>query len=147
MANAQGSKVIVLVTDGEETCDGNPLAEIQRLVEADKRIRVNIVGFAVNDEAIKKMFTEWAQAGRGFYFDATNALELSDAIDKALQVPYRVYTADGTLVTSGIVNGGKIEVPTGEYTVVVETDEELRFEKVLVVGGKAIQLEVRERPQ
>ena len=28
-----------------------------------------------------------------------------------------------------------------------ETDEELRFEKVLVVGGKAIQLEVRERPQ
>ncbi|MFN8446710.1 MAG: VWA domain-containing protein [Caldilineaceae bacterium] len=143
MAQAQGAKVIVLVTDGEETCGGNPAAEIQKLVDSGQNIRINIVGFAVNDEATKKMFMEWAQLGKGFYFNATNALELSDAIDKALQVPFRVYTADGKLVTSGIVNGGKIEVPTGQYTVVVETEKEQRFEDVLVVGGQAVQLEVK----
>src|SRR5215210_1018876 len=44
-----GPKIVVLVTDGEETCGGNPQRAIRELVNQGIDVRVNIVGFAVDD--------------------------------------------------------------------------------------------------
>ena len=76
---APGPKIVVFVTDGEETCGGDSAAAIQALVDSGIDVRVNIVGFALDDEALKAQFEEWARIGNGRYIDAGNQAELTAA--------------------------------------------------------------------
>ncbi|NJN52741.1 MAG: VWA domain-containing protein, partial [Gammaproteobacteria bacterium] len=73
LAGNTGPALVVLVTDGEETCDGDPQAAIEDLRAAGLDVRVNIVGFAIDEIGLKETFQSWAQAGNGAYFDAQNA--------------------------------------------------------------------------
>jgi len=45
LAKAKGPKTVVLVTDGEETCDGDPGTVIQSLIDKGFDFRLNIIGF------------------------------------------------------------------------------------------------------
>lgn len=144
LAGVSGPKIVVLVTDGEETCDGDPAAAIQSLKDQGVDVQVNIVGFALDDDALRDQFREWAAIGDGTYFDATNSDELDDAIAKAVRAPYRVLDADGNQIAAGTVDGDPVELPPGTYTVVVLTDPEQRFEAVVVEPGKALELTLEE---
>lgn len=101
LAGASGQKVVVLVTDGEETCDGDAAAEIAHLRAQGIDVRVNIVGFAIDDPTLQATFEEWAQLGGGAYFNATNARELDAAVNQALAAPFRVLDAAGAEVARG----------------------------------------------
>lgn len=134
LAEATGQKLVVLVTDGEETCDGDPAAEIARLRAAGTDVRLNIVGFAINDEALKAQFGEWAELGGGSYIDAANEKALNAAMSEAFRVPFRVIDGDGKDIASGIVNGDWISLPDGEYSVEVLSEPTTRHEQVIVLG-------------
>lgn len=60
---ARGERLVILLTDGEETCGGDPAAAIGKLKEAGVNVRVNIVGFAIDDERLAATFRHWADAG------------------------------------------------------------------------------------
>ncbi|MFN8440113.1 MAG: VWA domain-containing protein [Caldilineaceae bacterium] len=122
LAGASGQKVVILVTDGEETCGGDPEREIQVLRAAGIDVRINIVGFDVDDAALKATFQRWASEGGGSYFNASNAAELDSAVTAALRAPFRVLDANGTEVATGVVNGDAVSLPAGTYTVEVESE-------------------------
>ncbi len=84
---------VVLVTDGQETCDGDPAAVIESLADKGVEVTVNIVGFAIDDEALERQFAEWAELGDGRYFSAADEEGLKRALQDALQVPYTVFDA------------------------------------------------------
>jgi hypothetical protein len=142
LAGVDGPKIVVLVTDGEETCGGNPAAAIQSLIDRGIDVQVNIVGFALDDDALRAQFRDWARIGNGSYFDATNAAELDQAIGTAVQAPFRVLDGNGTIVASGTVGGDPVELPAGIYTVVVLTDPEQRYENVVIEPGGAQELQL-----
>jgi hypothetical protein len=142
LAGVDGPKIVVLVTDGEETCGGDPAAAIQGLIDQGIDVQVNIVGFALDDEQLKETFRSWARIGNGSYFDATNAAELDEAIAKAASAPFRVYDQDGKVVASGTVDGSPVRLPAGTYTVVVLTDPETRFKKVEITGGERTKVTI-----
>ncbi|MCX6044334.1 MAG: VWA domain-containing protein [Chloroflexi bacterium] len=146
LAGANGQKVVILVTDGEETCGGDPAAEIKSLRAQGIDVRINIVGFDVDDAALKATFAQWAELGGGFYFNASNAKELDAAVANALRAPFRVLDANGALIASGIVNGDPINLPAGVYTVEVLTEPVRRFEQVKIEGGQPAQLTVNSTP-
>jgi hypothetical protein len=80
---------IVLVTDGLESCKGNPTGEVATLLANLKlSFGVNVVGLGVKadeDAALKAI----ADAGKGKYYDADDAAALADsivAIAKELEV-------------------------------------------------------------
>jgi hypothetical protein len=141
LAGVDGPKVVVLVTDGEETCGGDPAA-IRTLREAGIDIRVNIVGFAVDDAALEAQFAEWARIGGGVYVNAATAEDLGPAIVTALAPPYRVLAADGAEVATGTVGGEPVEVPAGTYTVEVLSEPIQTFEAVVVASGQETTLTV-----
>ena len=120
LAAAEGRRLVILLTDGEETCDGDPAAAIQALSEAGFDVTVNIVGFAIDDENLKRDFAEWAELGGGSYLDAGEAEALGDALEKSLSVPFVVIDADGDEVARGQVDGDPVEVPAGRYSVRVD---------------------------
>lgn len=111
-----GPMLVVLVTDGEETCGGDPKAAIQALRSAGLDVRVNIVGFAVDEVVLKETFRDWARAGNGGYFDAQSGDELRKAVRATLQSTYQVVAGDDVVAT-GTVNGDALEVPSGTYHV------------------------------
>ena len=74
-------RVIVLVSDGKETCQGDPVLAARAL--AAKGITVHTVGFIV-DTAARGQLQAIARATGGTYFDAPVGPELPDTLKQAL---------------------------------------------------------------
>jgi len=140
LQGATGQKIIILVTDGEETCEGAPQAAIEKLKLEGFDVRVNIVGFAIEDEALKATFSRWAELGGGLYFNATSGEELGLAMRQALETKFQVFDAAGEVVASGITNGEPVSVAAGTYTVRVLTTPPLVFEDVRLRGDDTVEL-------
>jgi Mg-chelatase subunit ChlD len=143
LAASPGAKRIVLVTDGEETCGGDPQNEITRLRAAGIDLRLNIVGFDVGDAAVRSQFEDWATAGGGRYFDAAGAADLETALQDAVQTPFRVIDAAGTLVAQGTVGGPALSIPAGSYRVQVEAQPEIVFDNVEIRSEETTALVLR----
>jgi hypothetical protein len=117
LAGVKGERLVVLLTDGEETCGGDPAATIASLKKAGITVRVNIVGFAIDDEKLAGTFRLWADLGSGSYFDAKDAAGLSRALTQSLRSSFEVLNAQGRVVASGITGGTPLSLLPGSYTV------------------------------
>lgn len=69
--------VIYVVSDGIETCDGDPVAAAAALAESDIQAEVNIIGFDVDNEG-QKQLEEVAKAGNGQYKSVYSESELNE---------------------------------------------------------------------
>jgi hypothetical protein len=137
MAGVTGPQLVVLITDGEETCDGDPPTEIAALRAMGIDVRVNIVGFAVDDPALAQTFSDWAELGGGRYFDAADASSLGEALTQAVQRRFSVENSRGTEVATGTVGDPAIELPAGTYTVRVDGGS---TQRVAVTPGDTVTL-------
>ena len=117
LSAAKGERLVVLLTDGEETCDGDPAAEIEKLQEAGAGARVNIVGFAIDEPKLAVTFRQWASAGNGAFFEANDAAGLNNALTQAMRPGFEVLDAKGAVVAEGIVGGDAVSVMPGNYSV------------------------------
>ena len=118
--NTPGEKMIILVTDGKEECRGSPSTVVQDLIAKGFKLRLNIVGFALADQATKDEMAKIAEITNGKFFDARDAKGLQKAIEEALAVPYDVMDDSGSKIASGVTGAGTISLPTGSYTVVIQ---------------------------
>ena len=139
LKGVKGPMLVVLVTDGEETCGGDPKAAIQSLRSAGLDVRVNIVGFAVDEVVLKDTFREWARVGNGAYFDAQDGEQLRKAMRATLRPTYQVLAAS-KVVATGTVNGDPIEIPFGNYTVRILGTAARDIGDVAVEGGELREL-------
>jgi hypothetical protein len=120
LADATPPRVVVLVTDGEETCEGDPEAAIAEMRASGLDARVNIVGFAIDDAALAETFTGWAETGGGTYFDASGAEALKRSIADALRPRFditRTYLDGRTEVVGNVALGEQLTVPAGTLTI------------------------------
>jgi hypothetical protein len=124
LAGASGPRLVVLVTDGEETCDGDPAAAIRELAAGGVEVRVNIVGFAIDELMLKEEFEGWARLGGGRYFDATDGEGLRQAVRGAIRETFEA-VSNGEVVAGGTVGGDAVELPVGEYRVRTSSGKDL----------------------
>ena len=117
LKGVSGEKLIVLITDGEETCGGDPTAAIANLRKAGLTTRVSIVGFALEDATLAATFKRWSDAGGGAFFDAKDAAGLDKSLTEALRPGFEVVNASGQVLASGIVGGDAVTVPAGNQSV------------------------------
>lgn len=118
LAAASGRRVVVLITDGEETCGGDPAAAIRELRQAGIEVEVSIVGFAIDQLALKEQFRSWAKLGGGLYLDAADGEALQKAVRGAVATSFDVVQG-GKVITTGAVGGPAIDLPAGGYAVQV----------------------------
>ena len=76
---------IILVTDGIETCGGNPVAEARKLKRANIKVTTDVVGFDVAKPAEARRLRAIAEASGGEYSDARTADALDDFFEAALE--------------------------------------------------------------
>jgi hypothetical protein len=75
---------ILVVTDGEETCGGDPCAVANSLRQGAAAVTTHVVGFALNEEQAR-LVSCIAEQGGGLNLRAANARELSNAIFSVLE--------------------------------------------------------------
>lgn len=71
---------VVVISDGVETCDTNPVAVAKELDESTEKITVHVIGFAV-DSGESGELRKIAEAGGGTYATAPTIEELKVAMD------------------------------------------------------------------
>ncbi|MEY8749232.1 vWA domain-containing protein [Alkalicoccobacillus gibsonii] len=76
-----GENIIYIVSDGEETCGGNPVEATMSLQDSGVSAVVHIIGFDVND-AERQALEAIADAGEGEYFRADNAEMLDETFSQ-----------------------------------------------------------------
>ncbi len=76
--------VIILVSDGEETCGGDPVAEAKNLLAQGFKVTIHTIGFRV-DEKAKAQLTAISSATGGMYFDASDAATLTQNLQQVTQ--------------------------------------------------------------
>lgn len=75
---------IVLITDGLETCGGDPAAAAERLHGLKRAISTSVIGFALTGEE-QETLASIAERGGGQLLGAGNATELSSALFSILE--------------------------------------------------------------
>ena len=96
LRHADGRKVVVLVTDGAESCGGDVRAAVERLTAAGMDVDVRIIGFALPDYAIATF------AGLGTFENTTSAAELAAALGRAVELaPATLHPVEVRLTRDG----------------------------------------------
>ncbi len=87
-AGVEGPKSVVLVSDGIETCDGDPCAAAEALANAGVGVRVHVVGLDLNPSE-RAQIECIAERGNGRYFDAGSVEDFAEAIQEAVEETQR----------------------------------------------------------
>lgn len=74
-------RTIILVSDGEETCGGDPAAAARSLLAQGFKLKVHTIGFDV-DAAARAQLEAISTATGGEYHDARNAAALSESLTR-----------------------------------------------------------------
>jgi hypothetical protein len=83
-----GSKIIILISDGRDTCGGDPCKFISLLPRYGIKLKVDVVGLSLHDKGAQAELHCVAESSGGKYFDANNIGELiqsvTHSVDKAI---------------------------------------------------------------
>ncbi len=143
LAGVEGDVLIVLVSDGDETCGGDPVATAATLRAANPRLRISVIGFDIEQEEWRQRLEGIAASGGGTYFDASNAAQLADALEQTIALTYRIVDSQGIEVYEGRV-GSAVQLPPGTYRVEIGGDTELVIKTAVVESNTTTFVELRE---
>jgi len=145
LAGIGGSQLILLVSDGMETCDGDPVAAARGLIRAGYDLRIHVVGFDVRENLpARDQLLEIARSTGGLYFDAESSEELRQALSIVAPFSYTVYDGEGNEVFAGRIGEAGPDLPTGVYTVVIDTTPPTTLSGVLVEERQTTRITVEQ---
>lgn len=100
LALLEGTKTVVLVSDGKETCEGDPCVVAQNLADANVDLVIHTVGLGV-DSQTRQQLQCIARVARGSYYDASSAAELSNSMQQAAVTKKKVVKVIKVKSTTG----------------------------------------------
>jgi|GEM_PF-3558606 hypothetical protein len=157
---AGGSTTVVLISDGEESCGGDPCSVVRELVANGIEVRVNTIGVAA-DANTRAQLQCIAEVSGGAYFDVNDADELKVVMLQAAappvpdpgvvqvvnpdgsiaeQISFEVMAADGTSLGTQLGTG---EFSPGDYTARVNISPPLEV-PITVISGETTTIELPE---
>ncbi|NUS74504.1 MAG: VWA domain-containing protein [Corynebacteriales bacterium] len=132
--NTDGRKTILLVSDGEETCGGDPVAAAKQLADSGIDLCIDVIGFRV-DAATRDQLTNIAGAACGTYYDAQDGAALNSRLQRASVRALRPYTAVGTPITGSTDGLNPPTLKPGTYTDTISPGEQSRWYAVDLPKG------------
>jgi Mg-chelatase subunit ChlD len=113
----QSERVLVLVTDGIESCGGDPVAAARTLREQD--VMIHVIGFglssAVDEDAASLQAVADASGGR--FITAGSAEELKEALAVTVGTRFRVFKEDTVVANGSLGSDEPLLLPEGDYRV------------------------------
>jgi hypothetical protein len=142
---SQSERAVVLVTDGIESCGGDPVAAARSL--HDEQIVIHVIGFGLGNAADEDTASldAIAQASGGRFLTAGSAAELKEALAGTAGTPFRVFQGDSVVANGALGSGEPVMLPEGEYRVRVDSTPAYEVEVRLIRNeGLTLALEKEE---
>lgn len=120
-AQFEGERTVVLVTDGIESCGGDPVAAATKLRAAG--ITIHVIGFGLDsdkDEDAGSLHAI-AQAAGGRFMTAGTAEELKQALESSVGTPFRILQGDAVVATSMLGADERFFLAEGDYRVELDS--------------------------
>ena len=145
LTNISDPQLILLVSDGMETCGGDPVQAAKELIGLGYNLSFHIVGFDISGNTrARDQLIEIAQATGGVYYDAASSEELRRALSLAAPFSYTVYDTEGNVVFTGRLGEAGSQLPTGSYTVVIDTNPPIKLTNVAVQEQQTTMITVEQ---
>jgi Ca-activated chloride channel family protein len=110
-------RAVVLVTDGIESCGGDPVQAARDL--RDQGIIVHVIGFGLgsagDEDTASLQSIAWASGGR--YVTAGSAEELKAALAQTVATSYSVHKGSTEVASGSLGSGAPLYLPEGDYRV------------------------------
>ena len=131
-----GTKTLILISDGMETCKGDVIGAAEELADARYRFNAYVIGFDVGGNlAARDQLIRIASILGGTYLDAEDADQLSLALSIAAPLTYSVTDEDGEIVYIGrLGDSGPGELPAGTYKVTIDAVPPIILNDVEITG-------------
>ena len=112
-----GEPTIVLVSDGIESCGGNPVQAARDL--RAQGITAHLIGFGMGNAAEEDTASlrAVADAAGGRYVTASSAEELKVALAETVATPFSVYNGNAEVASGSLGSAGIMLLPEGDYRV------------------------------
>lgn len=81
----ENTNVIYIVSDGVETCDGDPVRSIESLSQSNINPVINIIGYQVDNDGLEQL-QEMAEVSNGRYIHASNQEDLTAEFQNTLDM-------------------------------------------------------------
>jgi len=124
LTGIEDATTIVLVSDGIETCKGDPCAVAEALAKAHANLKIHVVGYGVNRAAGMQLQCI-AEKGRGGYFGANNTGDLTTALTRVtesiktlepIKVEQPIVDDTATSININVTGPGTIRLKLGAWT-------------------------------
>jgi Mg-chelatase subunit ChlD len=117
----QSDRAVVLVTDGIESCGGDPVRAARELSE--QGIMVHVIGFGLGNAADEDTYSlrAIANASGGHYVTAGSAEELKEALVQTVATSFSVYKGSTEVASGSLGADETLYLPEGEYRVEVHS--------------------------
>jgi hypothetical protein len=148
-ADLPGTKLVLLVSDGMETCNPDrkaPAKAAMALIEAGYTLQINVIGFDIGEmPGAREQLMEIARVTGGTYYDAQSSEELRMALRLSDQITYSIYDQQGEKIATGVIGGqgepGGEALKAGVYRVVLDTSPTTEL-NVTIEPGQTTQIEL-----
>lgn len=146
----QGERSVVLLTDGIESCDGDPAAAAQQLQFGVSPIPVHVIGFGMSKSSEEDLagLKAISEISNGKFFTADDSVTLTDSLAKTAGTPYTVW--DTGFEEAAIAGRGTFGVdeplilPSGEYLLQIDSVPPREFPFVMKGEEKLMLVIVRD---
>ena len=127
LSGFSGERAVVLVTDGIESCGGDPVAAARSLRETSDT-PVHVIGFGLGsaDESDLAGLRDIADASGGRFLTARDARELREAISATVGTSFRVSRAGETVASGTLGTDDVVRLSGGEYVVELDSSPSRR---------------------
>ena len=119
--------IVYIVSDGVETCGGNPVEEAKKLNESSIQAIVNIIGFDV-DTAGQNALMQVAEAGKGTYMTVASQKEMEEFFKKEKRELEKEWLKWSSENTTGYYTTQQEKI-TEVYAIVADVLEKIESEK------------------
>lgn len=118
---SKGKRSIVLVSDGEETCDEDPCLISRHIAGKGIDLTIDVVGLNVTAKA-RKQLQCIADEGNGSYVDARDAEDLEASLGKLSTRAFREFSVGGKPVEGSKAAGSATEITPGRYATTIDAE-------------------------
>ena len=133
-----GRNVIILVSDGDETCGGDPVASALALAQSDANIVTHVIGFDLDVTSARNL-SAIAFVTNGFYLNATDSNTLAGAILGVVSAEFQL-SGGLFLMTDTIIE--RFEAGSADFDGIVIEDGRIQIDSFLAGSADFTGVEI-----
>ncbi len=144
LKDVKGSRVGLLITDGWDSCGGDPLAVAKELNQDSERLRLHILYLGEGDPASESLLNRLAESTGGRMYKVSRPEELVNALKDAVQVSFSILDYKNNAIEERPLSDQPFFLRAGEYNLEVDTVPPIKKRSLVLMAGGEKRLTILE---